>query len=236
MFSNDVPPNGGTWSVILTSPGTPGCYMIWYLTGIQGANIYNFTFWTRNANIGGFVGNCTHSPCAAIGRKISSMTWKPESFLELPTIYEYDTIFNDWQQITIVDTISSSPQDTIALIFHAGSLTTLGDYDSVWVDLVELTITNTWTSIQNTKNKQISDIEIYPNLFNDNATINFKNKKHSRIQLKLFTITGQVIRQIETKKEQISIERGNLSPGIYFYRLINYSNGALLGQGKLVLQ
>lgn len=92
----------------------------------------------------------------------------------------------------------------------------------------------TITSTLNTIHQQPEDIEIYPNPFIFKTTLKIKNKKNDHIKLTLFTITGKVIRQIETDKDEITIEKGELSHGIYFYQV--YGNGLLRGEGKLIVE
>ena len=81
--------------------------------------------------------------------------------------------------------------------------------------------------------QQTPVITIYPNPSSGQTTIAIKNKKNEPIRLSLYTITGEVIQQIETTKDRIVIEKGDLPSGVYLYQ-VNYRNGQLLGEGKLV--
>jgi len=92
-----------------------------------------------------------------------------------------------------------------------------------------------YTSINNAIPRQTPDIQIYPNPSSGKTTIEIKNKKNKNIRLIMYAITGQVIKQIETDKDKIIIEKRELSHGMYLYQ-INYNNGQLLGQGKLIIE
>ncbi|HMD14636.1 MAG TPA: T9SS type A sorting domain-containing protein, partial [Bacteroidota bacterium] len=72
--------------------------------------------------------------------------------------------------------------------------------------------------------KQFSLAQNYPNPFNPGTTINFELPKESRVQLQLYNLLGQNVLNIlnETRPAgvyEVLVNAGNLSSGVYFYRL-----------------
>lgn len=68
----------------------------------------------------------------------------------------------------------------------------------------------------------------YPNPFTRNTTITF-GSDGGMVSIQLFDINGRVVRNIMNEqkdkgKHQVTINRGDLPPGQYFYRLINGKN------------
>lgn len=232
--SSDVPIGGGVWSIRLATVMPHDSHLAWYVAGIQGTYIYKLSVWAKKT-----VPFYIQYPPVIIAMGVIDSTYynNPSFYGSNPSLEGiiYDSIPFNWDNVILIDTLTTQFTDTIAVILMGGT-TINGPNDYAYYDLVELTVTDTLTTIQNTIWLQDSDIEIFPNPFNDYTTIQFMNKKHDCIQLTLFKITGPVIKQIETNEDQISIEKGELSDGMYFYQLINQNNGEFLGQGKLILQ
>ncbi len=68
----------------------------------------------------------------------------------------------------------------------------------------------------------------FPNPFNPQTTINYKIPKETFVNISLFDITGRKIRELVNEKKQpgyytIKLKGGELSSGIYFYRLVTNS-------------
>ncbi|MDP7430911.1 MAG: T9SS type A sorting domain-containing protein, partial [Flavobacteriales bacterium] len=67
-------------------------------------------------------------------------------------------------------------------------------------------------------NEQLSsNLMVYPNPFSQNTTIRLLNKKDELLDLSLFDSTGKKVKGLNyyTKDNTITIERGNLTKGIY---------------------
>lgn len=225
-FSNDVPFNGGSWSVNLKQNPLV-FYLIWYITGMGGTYVYNLTAYARKY-YNFFLGM---PPFIAIGVLNNNSLGQPHSILDQSKFF--DSIPDYWTNITLIDTITTTADDTIAIILYSGKDQL--SPDSVSFDLIKLTVTDT-ISTQNTIISQTPKMTAYPNPFNDHTMITFNNQKHELIQLTLFTIIGIIIRQAETSEDRITVEKGLLSPGIYFYRLVKNNIGQTIGQGKIVIQ
>jgi hypothetical protein len=76
------------------------------------------------------------------------------------------------------------------------------------------TVTNVISGI----NEQLSsNLMVYPNPFSQNTTIRLLNKKDELLDLSLFDSTGKKVKGLNyyTKDNTITIERGNLTKGIY---------------------
>lgn len=86
--------------------------------------------------------------------------------------------------------------------------------------------TTLYTSINNQNNIAASDYKLYqnyPNPFNQFTIINYQCKIKSRINLKVYDITGKEIAILTNEVKppgeyEIRFDGGNLSSGVYFYR------------------
>ncbi len=88
------------------------------------------------------------------------------------------------------------------------------------------------TKIQEVKNQSLN---IYPNPFSDYCMIDLSSiSDHENLTIEIFNMQGVLMRSISDIREtKLKIERGNLSSGIYFYRLRNENE--FLSQGKLIV-
>ena len=79
-------------------------------------------------------------------------------------------------------------------------------------------------------------ISVYPNPFTNQTTIKFfSNENIENASLKIFDLLGNEIKNISgITNNEIKIERGNLTPGIYFYQLKDNINSISIG--KLIVQ
>ncbi|MCB0732697.1 MAG: T9SS type A sorting domain-containing protein, partial [Ignavibacteriae bacterium] len=77
----------------------------------------------------------------------------------------------------------------------------------------------------------------YPNPFNPSTTIKFAVPKQSKVAIKIFDVLGNEIKTLhegikQTGTHLINFNAGNLSSGVYFYKL-QYGNSQLIK--KLIL-
>jgi photosystem II stability/assembly factor-like uncharacterized protein len=68
----------------------------------------------------------------------------------------------------------------------------------------------------------------YPNPFNSETNISFAISEETNVSLKLYTITGREIKVLVNKHKQpgfytVTLKGGELSSGVYFYRLVTSS-------------
>ena len=83
-------------------------------------------------------------------------------------------------------------------------------------------------SVQNILSEMPLDFKLYqnyPNPFNPSTTINYLLPEGGNVTLKIYDILGQEVTTLVNKKQsagkyKVKFDAGNLSSGIYFYRLI----------------
>ena len=94
--------------------------------------------------------------------------------------------------------------------------------------------TDMTTGINQSELKQCS-INLFPNPFNADATIEFNSECENISSLIIYDMTGKLIFPIKNLSGSlIKIEKGNLSEGLYFYHL-KLTNGSVT-TGKFVIQ
>ncbi|MBP6335846.1 MAG: T9SS type A sorting domain-containing protein, partial [Bacteroidia bacterium] len=70
-----------------------------------------------------------------------------------------------------------------------------------------------------------NDVRFYPNPMGEKGYFSIVNPKASWLKLDVYDIKGAVVTSIETKGDLIELNRKELSPGIYFFRLVNTESG-----------
>jgi Lysyl oxidase/Secretion system C-terminal sorting domain len=76
-------------------------------------------------------------------------------------------------------------------------------------------------------------VQVYPNPFTQSTTMEFTRPTGERFQLSLVDLTGKVVRDYgQINGNRVTIERGTLPAGLYFYRL----EGKHSQQGKLMVR
>ncbi len=88
-------------------------------------------------------------------------------------------------------------------------------------------------TIESVHSAQDQLITIYPNPFNNTATLEFPNPENQPYQLILTDLTGKVMRTMgQITGSQVDIDRGNLSPGTYIIEL----RGTKIYRTKLLIE
>jgi len=83
--------------------------------------------------------------------------------------------------------------------------------------------------------KSRNAVTIYPNPFTNTFNVSINDSwKISNCELRLYNILGKEILNSSITKQTAAIETGNLSPGIYFYKIIG--NNKTIQSGKLISQ
>ncbi len=78
-------------------------------------------------------------------------------------------------------------------------------------------------------------ISIYPNPISDNATITLNSSVNlSNAEFQIYDVIGKLIKSSPVNSHEFTFEKGNLSSGLYFYKLIN--NGSELSTGKFLVK
>ena len=73
----------------------------------------------------------------------------------------------------------------------------------------------------------------FPNPARDRLTIRFENKTRTTFELKVFDISGQVIKELNTNSNQVVLPVQNFESGLYFYKLVDQKNKRI-STGKFV--
>ena len=194
------------WCLKLTASMLPGEGLAeTYITGQSDTNIYKLEFWMKSPD---WIGS------ASIG--IISQN----QFTANKTIADTTSI---WKKFTLIDTISTQATDTIAVHLSAGS----GDFCicTSYFDLIDLTILDAVTTIENINLSKNEHIKVYPNPSISQINIELKSLPADRYQIDLYSIVGQKIKTVKTEKKIISINISGLSEGVYFITVTNTRGG-----------
>ena len=90
------------------------------------------------------------------------------------------------------------------------------------------TVVNEMKSVNNV-------ILIYPNPISDNATVTLNSSVSlSNAEFQIYDVIGKLIKSTPVNSHEFTFEKGNLSSGLYFYKLIN--NGSELSTGKFLVK
>lgn len=74
---------------------------------------------------------------------------------------------------------------------------------------------------------------IYPNPASQSAMLSFENKNNTVFVFNLYTISGQIVKTIETTSDKLNIDLSAIASGVYSY---NLSNGVERSTGKLIVE
>ena len=76
---------------------------------------------------------------------------------------------------------------------------------------------------------------VFPNPFDDYAIIKIEGITPKEYSLKVFDMLGKMVNEIkDISSNEIKIEKGKFTSGIYFYQL--YSLKGIAGNGKFIVQ
>lgn len=78
------------------------------------------------------------------------------------------------------------------------------------------------------------NFSIYPNPFVTNATIKIDKYNNENLTLKIYNVFGQILQTIQIKQSQTTLNRNNLTSGMYFYQLIDQEK--ILATGKFIIE
>ncbi|MFZ4415024.1 MAG: T9SS type A sorting domain-containing protein, partial [Bacteroidales bacterium] len=101
--------------------------------------------------------------------------------------------------------------------------TTISGSDCAWVDFIVLPAVHTFVNIQ--QNKEINEnwMEVYPNPFSKELTIEYSTKENAKLYI--YNALGQLITPIasdtssNTEKQRICLNLAGFEKGIYFIQL-----------------
>jgi hypothetical protein len=82
-------------------------------------------------------------------------------------------------------------------------------------------------------NNMIEMVTIYPNPFTTSITIN-NISQIENVEIKIYNVMGAEVKNSNITNQSTTIETGDLSPGIYFYKIMN--NNKAVQSGRLISQ
>ncbi|REJ80948.1 MAG: T9SS C-terminal target domain-containing protein [Bacteroidetes bacterium] len=103
----------------------------------------------------------------------------------------------------------------------------------IYFDLNPAITTNTtWNTLVNmipTKLKPIvrsqGNVKFYPNPMNREGKFEFLNDRHDKMLVEVFTLAGTKVHSGNTNSDHYLFHKGNLSAGVYFFRISNSVSG-----------
>jgi hypothetical protein len=95
------------------------------------------------------------------------------------------------------------------------------------IDIAEITPTGIASVADN------NATNVYPNPFSTSTTFSLANEVNNAT-ISLYDITGKEVKQINFSGKQVTLDRGMLTSGIYFYTIVNEDQSTKTG--KLIIQ
>lgn len=102
-------------------------------------------------------------------------------------------------------------------------------FHTIGKDFVSVLITGTEDVLV-----QDLEVKVYPNPFREQTTLEVVGGDYKKLKLKIYDITGRNVLEYISTNNQIQIQRGNLSEGVYIYQL--EGGEKLLNTGKLIVR
>ena len=208
-FVQDVPSNGGQWSLQL-SPGwfPQEGFARTYISGQSGGGVYQLTVWVKNMN---------GSRSSVRLGQWSQNAWV--NFKQIPC----DS--STWTQYSIVDTISLQPSDTIAVHLSAGETELVSGY--VLFDLVCLEKIQSITKVVENSDLPPTHFIVnqnYPNPFNPVTIISYELPTTGFVSLKVFDLIGREVATAVNGQQAagvyaLNFDASKLASGMYFYSI-----------------
>jgi hypothetical protein len=108
-FSQDVPPDGGGWSVSINSYPNTDVFLLTKVPATTGSHVYRLSVWSKRIGIGGSAG--------IIIRRDDSLFVSSSMSIG----------GTEWSEVALIDTILASTGDSVGVILSGGiSLTGSG--------------------------------------------------------------------------------------------------------------
>ena len=221
--SNDAPPlPDNNWSLKLESGNSQGCfpsYAYQIIPNIGDGEIWKASVYTKREN------SLTQP----------KLYWKifrangEETDLSMAT-----SSSEDWEQISVEDTIHISEGDSVAIVLDAGTVISVPEINNVFFDLVEVeNLGETYNSPDEISSVTSDNSELfqnYPNPFNPITTISYSIPIESDVEISIYNLKGQKIKTFineNLKSGNYSLvwngknDKGKpVSSGFYFYKLV----------------
>ncbi|MDQ3049875.1 MAG: T9SS type A sorting domain-containing protein [Bacteroidota bacterium] len=140
----------------------------------------------------------------------------------------------EFNNILLVDSNANEPESHGYIRYRIRSIAGLPDSTEVlntayiYFDFNAAVVTNTTLNtlvyvlpVGIDEPGSVSEVTLYPNPFDQSATLSFNNPEKHIYTLVVTEITGKQVAVATTTGNRFEIDRGSLSGGIYFYRLMN---------------
>lgn len=149
----------------------------------------------------------------------------PDSFVDEPASHGYVS-FNVQQKPNLA--LGTRIENSAAIYFDANA--------PVITNTVFHTIAENF--IQVLANQEVNlpnvQIKVYPNPFQNQATIELIGQDFEQIQVQIIDAMGKEVKTYQSSGTQVIIHKQDLPQGVYFYRLL--ADGQLLNTGKIIAQ
>lgn len=85
------------------------------------------------------------------------------------------------------------------------------------------------------KENNLNEVKLFPNPMKFSSTLNFQYTPDDNLSLDVFDLQGKKVRTFNyLNSDKIIIEKGELHPGVYFYKV--FSNKQVIASGKMIVQ
>lgn len=108
------------------------------------------------------------------------------------------------------------------------SLTPVGSYDMFTIKL------NTSPTGSIEKNNYFNNTSIFPNPFTSQITFELRENNGKEVTVVIYNSLGQIVRIQKGSSDKITLQRENLSPGVYFYKATQ--EGKVIASGKIIAE
>ncbi len=160
-----------------------------------------------------------------------------EIVLEQITRNELSSHIEGWQKRSFPIGSIMNLTDRMRIRFSAGVRPTPGQFKALeaGVDAFKVVDLLNIVAVEDEVDATVNTYAL-PNPFSDYTIISLEGNKYTNTNpiLRLFNIKGQEVRTEIMSNGQVTVERGDLTQGIYFYAIED--NGNVIGKGKLVVK
>jgi hypothetical protein len=210
----DAPITGGSWCLKVSSASYMGCilaraYQI--IPDIQTGEIWRLSAWVRRD----------------YSFPTSSIYFRIEHPTGLPTILSKDTTTsNTWTYLTTVDTFVLLPGDEVFVTLDAGSgsgpMLLWSYFDLITVE--KIGVLDAYSQDDEFTPSTVKLFQNYPNPFNSVTKISYQLPQPIFINITVFDIHGHLVETLVDGNNNAGLHTiewnaGNVSSGLYFYRL-----------------
>ena len=79
------------------------------------------------------------------------------------------------------------------------------------------------------------ELSVFPNPFSEHVDFSFERYNNQVYDFQLYDLGGKkVVESVGQRRATYRLERGNMEPGLYFYRIV--MKGNVVARGKVVVQ